>query len=135
MVPEFFDMYKRNAPPEISEFIKYLEKNYMKVNSIYPPSMWAGIYSTTIPTTTNGCESFHSAFGRLFGEGTTHPNIFCFLENLIFYHQWKKIKFTSPSPPKPQKNIDLLNSLRREEIGLWDFLRSINCESQPPNIK
>ena len=78
IVPKFFDLYKRSALSELFDFIKYLDKTYMNVNSTYPPSMWAGILSTTLPTTTNGCESFHSAFGRLFGDGTTHPNMFAF---------------------------------------------------------
>ena len=135
MVPEAFSEYKAAAPAALTDYIDYLETTYMKVNSTYPPCLWSGVYTTQLPTTTNGCEAFHAAYSRLFASDSHHPNIHIFLEKLFIEHTWKTIMFTtSVYVPKPRhKNADQLESLKRNELSVMDYLKSVCSKMLPPN--
>ena len=80
MVAESFATHVLTAPAACKPFVDYLERYYVKPNSQFPPSMWAGLATSSDPATNNGIESYHNHFGNMFS--SAHPNIRSFMSNL-----------------------------------------------------
>lgn len=115
---------------------EYLEETYMSPTAIFPPNMWADCIDSEVPTTTNGCESFHKHFGDLFGSANTKPDIYRFLENLSDKLVFSEIKFKSRKPvtKMEHRHSDVLKRLRNNEISISELLRCVAKNVQPPSI-
>ena len=75
---------------QIQTFINYLDENYLKDDSHFPPNMWASLLTQDFVSTNNGAEAFHRHFGDLFGYLKSNPDIFYFLYIMKEYQSLKK---------------------------------------------
>ena len=136
LVGEFFiEDFSKTAPlsecPELKKFIDYLTTNYMKADSLFPPSMWAGICTVDLKTSNNSVESFHRHFGENFNSRKGKPNIFEFLERLADVDLFSMI--VANSEPKINKKAntkhdhlrDLYDRLLNKNITKDEFLSSV----------
>ena len=62
---------------------EYLRSYYIKDDSPFSPSSWAGL---KFKTTNNGAKSFHRHFGDLFNYLYTKPGIWEFLRTMAIYN-------------------------------------------------
>ena len=90
-----FLSYKRTlrTPSEkLKSLINYIDTNYIRSNSLFPPTMWAGLQGKA---TNNGAEAFHRVFGDLFGYIICKPGIWHFLRNMNRFNIIKNVKMKS----------------------------------------
>ena len=122
-VYESFKEIKALLRGQAKGFIKYMETTYITPRSKFQPEFWAGcITAEEGHTTSNICESFHTHFARLFGNGNYHPNIYTFIDNLNIHHKF----FTMTAVPRPpHKNTQLLQDYQDNKINVIDFLKAV----------
>ena len=140
-VTEFFnDHFVKTAPlskcPKLQKFINYLNRNYMRPNSLYPPKLWAGICTTDLKTSTNSVESWHQKFGEFFNSRKGNPNIYEFLERLNDNHMYAMMKGedcqeTKDADAKLEYLRNLHDRLLKKEITIDAFLFSVRRKKIP----
>lgn len=128
-ISEFFaDTFVKTATPELSEYIKYLQSEFMKPSSTFPPTLWAGIAEKNI---TNGCESYHRHFGDIFP--SPKPNIYDFLKNLADFLVFSSIK--SHSVKAADAILERIRGKYRElqlnVINTMEFVSLVSLGLQP----
>ena len=136
LVGEYFiEDFSKTAPltecPELQKFIEYLTTYYMKPDSLFPPSMWAGICTIDLKTSNNSVESWHRHFGENFNSRKGKPNIFEFLERLADVDLFSMIAAHSEptvnkkANAKQEKLRKSYDRLLNKEISKDDFLFSV----------
>ena len=74
---------------------RYVEKNYIKSNGLFPPKTWAGLVEKEdIRYTNNGAESFHKHFNSMFSSNQ-RPHILKFLEVMAEIDSLRILKLQS----------------------------------------
>ena len=105
----------------------------MTEGSTFPPTLWAGVAEKQHPTTTNGCESFHSHSGNLF-EKRKKPSIKTFLNHLECQTAMGEIKMRDTE--SKQKPVHVHHWLNRQLLeGVIDsneFLNLAHRDMLPP---
>ena len=134
-IPEFFQEHlSKKAPPQLTEFVEYLQKHYMMPNSTFPPQIWAGVGHSDLKYTTNGCENYHSHFKQWFS--SPKPDIYTFLENLKLVTRTYTIKSNTPAKPQsPDLNTlhirHLFRELQKNNISNSDYIALCATGVQP----
>ena len=136
-VSAFFQELKSSAPVLVEDFVKYLETFYMSEESMFPPSIWAGVLFEESPATNNYCENFHRHFFDLFL--SPHPNIFEFLSNIAAWETLSIVKTNSsmkqtPLNNKTQEIMNLYQQLKNNELSIMEFFRFASRSMLPVNI-
>ena len=135
LVGECFSELVLTAPRACKPFIDYLNRWYMKPNSRFPPSMWAGLSTSKLPATNNGLEAFHRHYNRLFP--SPHPNIRIFFDK-IEHHIWlTKVKSRGCKPYKAivKDNSAVHQKVRENKMSFKEFLLYMQDSMQPASAK
>ena len=122
---------------QIQTFINYLDENYLKDDSHFPPNMWASLLTQDFVSTNNGAEAFHRHFGDLFGYLKSNPDIFYFLYIMKEYQSLKKIKLNSSKPIKTSPLNEFKNDHNQLQLGLISihiFLNKISKKMLPVRL-
>ena len=132
----FLHFLKPCAPQTdmINQFILYLETYYIFSHSVYPPSFWAGLGTTTFKTTNNGAESFHRMLGSLFNH--SHPNIYDFLETWsLMVKDYSKIKANdnsvNPRAVETKSFRDEYKTFCLGQMTVWEYIALVKPECLP----
>ena len=113
-------------------FEEYLRAYYIKNDSPFPPSSWAGL---KFKTTNNGAESFHRHFGDLFGYLHSKPDIWEFLRTMAIYNVVYKDTKIESKEKKSKKTSDFwstpIKQYKDKEISVVKLLDSLSNRCQP----
>ena len=132
MVAESFATHVLTAPAACKPFVDYLERYYVKPNSQFPPSMWAGLATSSDPATNNGIESYHNHFGNMFS--SAHPNIRSFMSNLEMSQFETSLKTRGKQIKKTVKDYTSSHKqLKDNVITVTEFLHSVSKFNLPPS--
>ena len=108
-------------------FQEYLRSYYIKDDSPFSPSYWAGL---KFKTTNNGAESFHRHFGDLFGYLHTKPDIWELLRTMAVYNVVYKDTKINSKEKKSKKISDFwstpIEQCKDKEISIVKFFDSLS---------
>ena len=136
IITESFSEYKTGAPPEFDSLIHYLEKTYMRGNSLFPPSIWAAkVDNNEMPVTNNSVESWHGKFGDFFI--SPHPDLYTLVENIECANSLSIIKAYDESPGEISLTKHSLREMHQklitQQISLEDYLIWGRCGENKEN--
>ena len=136
--PELVDPVFKNSilrgscSGKMRDFQKYIYSTYIKQDSQFPPTRWAGL-QTQGKKTNNGAEAFHRHFGDLFGYTRAKPDIWHFLRNMDRFNKLKDTKLRSNKPEKPVVDFwsPFIYMYRSKRLSSLKLLDSLSKKNQP----
>ena len=126
------NLLRGSCSNKLREFKTYLIKRYLKSDSQFPPTRWAGLQATG-KKTNNGAEAFHRHFGDLFGYTKSKPDIWHFLRNMERFNKIKDTKIRSEKAEKPVINFwtPLIKNYKLKRLSSNKLLDSLSLKNQP----
>jgi len=94
----------------------YVLENYIAVDSMFPPTLWAKPPDLLFPYTNNGAESYHNYLNAEFY--VKHPNIYVFVDVLKKIQQTAYVSMNSMS-----------QQARKRKQRLWCLPTTIIADS------
>ena len=132
MVKPVFDRSKLRGAcsPRIKDFETYLNKSYLRQDSLFPPTRWAGLQNQG-KKTNNGAEAFHRHFGDLFGYTKAKPDILHYLRNLERFYKLKDTKIRSEKAEKAVNDYwtATIVNYRKNELSALKLLDSLSLKN------
>ena len=132
MVKPVFDRSKLRGAcsPRIKDFETYLIKSYLRQDSLFPPTRWAGLQNQG-KKTNNGAEAFQRHFGDLFGYTKAKPDILHYLRNLERFYKLKDTKIRSEKAEKAVNDYwtATIVNYRKNELSALKLLDSLSLKN------